>query len=125
MVSEKAESISKPGVIIDRNFYLASLRKAIDGIFTPIIEQRRGIVAPSSTQTFMSKEHMKKSTKMTKDAFEKIVKKDVEEMIWKQLMEAKLTTSVEKKRALVENSPIMQAFMRCGAAKKAKAGDEK
>ena len=117
MVSEKAESIGKKGVIVDRNFYLTSLRKAIDGIFTPIVEQRRGISPSSSDQTFMSKEHKNKTMKMTKDTFDKSVKKDVEEMLWRQLLDTSLTTSVEKKRALVEESPIMQAFKRASALK--------
>jgi len=42
-VSEKAEPLEfvlKGKILVDRHFYLASLRKAIDGIFSPIIEQR-------------------------------------------------------------------------------------
>ena len=55
---------------------------------------------------------------METDAFNKAVKKDVENLLWRELLDGKLTTTKEKRQALVQQSPIMQAFMR--AQKKAK-----
>ena len=119
-VSEKAEALDfvvKGSVSVDRHFYLTSLRKAADGIFTPIIEQRRILADPMIEEEeeptkARSKEYRKKVEKMETDAFNKAVKKDVEKLLWRELLDGKLTTSKEKRQALVQQSPIMQAFMR-------------
>ena len=125
LVSEKAEPlqfVKRGGVVIDRHFYLASLRKAIDGIFTPIIEQRHllgsALVSGESVK-IMSADHEKKMKKMQSDAFNKRVQKDVEGMIWRQLLDGMLSRNKEKQKALIHQSPIMQAFMRAAEKKEA------
>lgn len=123
-VSEKAEPLEfvlKGKILVDRHFYLASLRKAIDGIFSPIIEQRNPSFKIVSQQPdgskLKSKEHHKKKEKMESDQFNKSVKKAVEDLLWRQLLEGKLSKNSEKQRAIVQQSPIMQAFMRASSKK--------
>lgn len=127
-VSEKAEPLEfvlKGKIIVDRHFYLASVRKAIDGIFTPILEQRRllSTTRPEDEDEYMkkrSKEYHKKKEKLESNAFNSAVKRDVETLLWKQLLEGKLSRSTGKHKALVQQSPIMQAFMRAAQGKKQK-----
>ena len=130
-VSEKAEPlefVKKGAAMVDRHFYLASLRKAADGIFTPIVEQRlQHQQIPQAGDVDgpppLSNDHRKKKEKMETDAFNKRVQKDVENLLWRQLLDERLTTNKEKHQALVQQSPIMQAFMKAASsAKKAKTG---
>lgn len=127
MVSEKAEplqSVLQGGLMVDRHFYLASLRKAVDGLFTPIVEQRQrallllGKGIETTSKRRMSADYSRKKEKMETAEFNKRVQKDVEDLIWRQLLDGKLTRSKDKQKALVQQSPIMQAFMK--AAKRQK-----
>lgn len=123
MVSEKAEPLefaAKGAVIVDRHFYLKSFRKAMDGIFTPIVEQRHNgsmMITKDASEKMMSKDHAKKREKILTDTFNNTVKREVESLIWKQLLEGTLTRSKDKQKAMIQQSPIMQAFMRAASKK--------
>jgi DNA polymerase delta subunit 1 len=122
-VSEKAEPlefIMKGKTMVDRHFYLASLRKAIDGIFTPIIEQRNPSLIDDEDDSKKSKEYKKKKEKLETNDFNTKVKKKVEILLWKQLLEGKLSRNSEKQKAIIKQSPIMQAFSKAAAASSAK-----
>ena len=68
-----------------------------------------------------SKEYHKKRDKIETDEYNKRVRKAVEHLLWKQLLEGGLSKNSEKQKAIVQQSPIMQAFMRA-SAKKPKEG---
>jgi DNA polymerase delta subunit 1 len=121
MVSEKAEPLQfvlQKGKMVDRHFYLASLRKAIDGIFTPIIEQRHKAGMRQSTKPASSEDAKRKKEKAETNEFNKRIQKDVEDLLWRQLLDGKLSRSKDKQKALVQQSPIMQAFMRAAKHQK-------
>jgi hypothetical protein len=85
LISGKAQPLAfakQRGLPVDRHFYLATLRKAIDGLFTPIIEQRLG---PSVN-----------------------VKREAERMLWSELLEGRLTRGHRQEQRA---SPIAQAFL--------------
>ena len=66
---------------VDRHFYLNAFRKAADGLFVPIIEQRGGDI-----------------------------KTETEHMLWRELMEGKLTQEASKRAERLALTPIAKAF---------------
>jgi hypothetical protein len=85
-ISAKAESldtVSKGGIAVDRHFYLNTLRKAVDGLFVPIIEQRQGNV-----------------------------KLETERMLWKDLLDGRLAQNPLHQAERLAKTPIAQAFQK-------------
>jgi hypothetical protein len=85
-ISAKAESldtVSKGGIAVDRHFYLNTFRKAVDGLFVPIIEQKQGNV-----------------------------KLETERMLWKDLLDGRLAQNPLHQAERLAKTPIAQAFQK-------------
>jgi hypothetical protein len=83
-ITAKAEPLAlvEAGAVeVDRRFYLDALRKAVDGLFAPIFEQR-GLV----------------------------VKVEADRMLWPDALEGQLQHDAKRRRDMVTNSPIVKAF---------------
>jgi hypothetical protein len=83
-ITAKAEPLAlvEAGAVeVDRRFYLDALRKAVDGLFAPIFEQR-GLV----------------------------VKAEADRMLWPDALQGQLQHDPKRRRAMVTNSPIVKAF---------------
>ena len=88
-ISDKVEpldAVKHQGLVVDRHFYLGSLRKAIDKLFSPIIEQRLG----------------------TTEA--KAVRREAERLLWSELLEGRLTQDPLRRQEQLSISPIAKAF---------------
>ena len=83
-ITAKAEPLAlvEAGAVeVDRRFYLDALRKAVDGLFTPIFEQR-GLA----------------------------VKAEADRMLWPEALGGQLQQDPQRRRARLTNSPIVKAF---------------
>jgi hypothetical protein len=91
-VSAKAEPLEQAveqSLVIDRHFYLAAFRKAVEGIFFPIIEQR-----------------------LFPEMVPQRIKKEAERMLWQELLEERLLDAPSKRA----NSAIARAFLKTPTA---------
>ena len=97
-VSAKAEpliSVAKNGLIVDRHFYLTALRKAVDGLFLPIIEQRflssHTTTTSSISMQHCSKEQVKHKERFAAQEFNAKMAKEAEHLLWSDLLHGRLT----------------------------------
>jgi hypothetical protein len=92
-ISAKAEAldaVSQGGIPVDRHFYLKAFRKAVDGLFAPIIEQRQ-----------MGD-----------------VKRETERMLWSEMLGGRLTQNPIHQAAKLAQTPIAQALLRAQHTRK-------
>jgi len=85
-ISAKAEALDivcKGGIPVDRHFYLNTFRKAADGLFAPIIEQKQGNV-----------------------------KLETERMLWRDLLDGRLSQNPSNHAERLAKTPIAQAFQK-------------
>ena len=83
-ITAKAEPLAfveSGAVEVDRRFYLDALRKAVDGLFSPIFEQR-GLC----------------------------VKREADSMLWAEAIEGQLRHDPDRRRQRLDNSAISKAF---------------
>jgi hypothetical protein len=83
-ITAKAEPLAfveSGAVEVDRRFYLDALRKAVDGLFAPIFEQR-GLC----------------------------VKREADSMLWAEAIEGQLRHDPQRRRQRIDNSAISKAF---------------
>jgi len=134
-ITAKAEPFSHcgPGMLVDRHFYLAALRKAVDGIFLPIIEQRMQLgaevslfsvvvvwgvennkvflqSATTSSSQKSSKDHLKHKEKFASSIFNAQVKRESERMLWSDMLEGRLTTEVSPSVLLPSSMQVRLSF---------------
>lgn len=95
-ISAKAEPLEavqsgRGSLQVDRHFYLNAFRKAADGLFSPIIEQRGGDV-----------------------------KTETERMLWKEMLEGRLMQKAEGQAERLALTPIAKAFAASGGGGEAR-----
>ena len=104
-VSAKAEPLAlvqSKGLQVDRAFYLNALRKAVNGLFVPIIEQKLG--SPSPKKKRIHEAHAEQT-------FKARVMKEANQMLWTEMLYGRLTQDQGKRSQVVQQSAIARAFL--------------